>query len=344
MAFRGRGGLVGRGAECALLEDTVAAVRTGESRVLVVHGAPGVGKSALLDHAERSATGMRVLRAAGVESEMELAFATLHQLCAPLLDRLENLPALQRDALGTVFGMRAGTPPERFLVGLAVLSLLSDASEDSPVLCVVDDTQWMDRASAQVLGFVARRLLAESVALVFGTRVRERDLLGLPELEVTGLRNADAHALLDSATPTGLDRHIRDRIVAEARGNPLALLELPRELTATQLAGGLGLLHADALPGRIEQSFLTRIEGLSGRSRLLLLVAAAEPVGDPTLVRRAAERLGVTPAQALDAETDGLLSFDVRVVFRHPLVRSAVYRSARQEDRRTVHLALAEVT
>ncbi|MEU4767667.1 AAA family ATPase [Actinosynnema sp. NPDC023794] len=344
MAFRGHVGLVGRESECALLDQTVAAVRTGESRVLVVHGAPGVGKSALLEHVESSATGMRALRAAGVESEMELAFATLHQLCAPLLDRLKNLPALQRDALETVFGMRAGTPPERFLVGLAVLSLLSDASEESPVLCLVDDTQWMDRASAQVLGFVARRLLAESVALVLATRVRGQDLLGLPELEVTGLRNADAHALLNSATPTGLDQHIRDRIVAEARGNPLALLELPRALTVTQLAGGLGLLHADALPSRIEQSFLARIEGLSGQSRLLLLVAAAEPVGDPTLVRRAAERLGVTPATALDAGTDGLLSFDVRVVFRHPLVRSAVYRSANEEDRRAVHLALAEVT
>jgi DNA-binding CsgD family transcriptional regulator len=337
-------GLVGRAAECAVLDQTIAAVRTGESRVLVVHGAPGVGKSALLEHLESAATGTRVLRAAGVESEMELAFATLHQLCVPLLDSLKDLPAPQRDALETVFGMRAGAPPERFLVGLAVLSLLSDDSEERPVLCVVDDAQWMDRASAQVLSFVARRLLAESVALVFAARQLPQDLLGLPELEVTGLRKADAHALLSSASHAPLDQHIRDRIVAETRGNPLALLELPRELTVTQMAGGFGMPHADTLPGRIEQSFLTRIEGLAAQSRLLLLIAAAEPVGDPTLVWGAAERLGITPATAIDDETDGLLSFEVRVIFRHPLVRSAVYRTAGEEERRAVHLALAEVT
>jgi DNA-binding CsgD family transcriptional regulator len=344
LAFRGHVGLVGRRSECAVLDQMIAAVRTGESRVLVVHGAPGAGKTALLEYLESSATAMRILRAVGVESEMELAFATLHQLCVPLLDRLQDLPAPQREALETVFGMRAGTPPERFLVGLAVLSLLSDASEGSPVLCVVDNAQWMDRASAQVLGFVARRLLAESVALVFAARGRTQDLLGLPELEVTGLGEADAHALLNSATHAGLDQHIRDRIVAEARGNPLALLELPRELTVTQLAGGYGLPHTGTLPNRIEKSFLTRIEELPEQSRLLLLVAAAEPVGDPTLVWRAAERLGVTPATALTDEVDRLLSFDVRVIFRHPLVRSAVYRTATQEARRAVHLALAEVT
>ncbi|HET6711358.1 MAG TPA: ATP-binding protein, partial [Amycolatopsis sp.] len=236
--FRGRAGLVGRTSECAVLDRAIAAVRTGESRVLVVHGAPGIGKSALLAHLESSATGLRVLRAVGVESEMELAFATLHQLCVPLLDRLPGLPAPQQDALETVFGLRAGTPPERFLVGLAVLSLLSDASESGPVLCVVDDAQWMDQASAQVLGFVARRLLAESVALVFATRERGQDLLGLPELEVTGLGNADARALLAAASHAPVDHHVRDRVVAETRGNPLALLELSRELTATRVAGG----------------------------------------------------------------------------------------------------------
>src|SRR4051794_8073047 len=229
----------------------IAAVRTGESRALVVRGAPGVGKSALLEHLESSATGMRVLRAVGVESEMELAFATLHQLCVPLLDRLPGLPAPQRDALETVFGLRAGTPPERFLVGLAVLSLLSDASESGPVLCVVDDAQWMDQASAQVLGFVARRLLAESVALVLATRERGGDLLGLPELEVTGLGNADARTLLEAALHAPLDQHVRDRIVAETRGNPLALLELSHELTATRVAGGFGLPPAGTLPSRI---------------------------------------------------------------------------------------------
>jgi DNA-binding CsgD family transcriptional regulator len=343
MVFHGHVGLVGRVSERAVLDQVIAAVRTGESRVLVVHGTPGVGKSALLQYLESSATGMRVLDAAGAESEMELAFATLHQLCVPLLDRLTDLPAPQRDALETVFGMRAGTPPARFLVGLAVLSLLSDASDRSPVLCVVDNAQWMDQASAQVLGFVARRLLAESVALVFATRQPAQDLLGLPELEVTGLGTADAHALLNSVTHAGLDQRVRDRIVAEARGNPLALLELPRELTATQLAGGFGLLH-NRVDHKIQQSFLTRIEELPQQSRLLLLVAAAEPVGDPTLVWRAAERLGVASTTALDDHTDGLVSFDVRVVFRHPLVRSAVYRAATEKDRRAVHLALAEVT
>lgn len=344
MAFREQVRLVGRGSECVALDRMTAAVRAGESRVLVVHGAPGAGKSALLGYLESSATDMRVLRAVGVESEMELAFATLHQLCVPLLDRVEELPAPQREALETVFGIRAGTPPERFLVALAMLSLLSEVSETGPVLCVIDDAQWMDQASAQVLGFVARRLLAESVALVFGARGRIRDLLGLPELEVVGLGKADAHTLLEAATHTRLDQHIRDRIVAEAGGNPLALLELPRDRSVTELAGAFGLPRLDTLPTRIEQSFLTRIEKLAEPSRLLLLIAAAEPVGDPALVWRAAEQLGVTSAAALDDETEGLLSFDIRVTFRHPLVRSAVYRAAGEEDRRAVHLALAEVT
>ncbi|MEU7855101.1 AAA family ATPase [Nonomuraea sp. NPDC049141] len=336
--------LLGRRIECALLDRMISAVRTGESRALVVRGPPGVGKSALLDYVKDSADGLRVLRAVGIESEMELPFATLHQLCVPLLDRLRNLPAPQRTALETVFGIRAGTAPDGFLIGLAVLGLLSDASEVRPLLCVVDDAQWMDRASAQALGFVARRLLAESVALVFGARERAQDLLGLPELEVTGLGDAAADTLLNSVTHVRLDRQIRDRIVAETEGNPLALLELPRGLTVTQLAGGFGLLHADTLPGRIEQSFLSRIEELPEQTRLLLLIAAAEPVGDPVLVWRAAGRLGVTPATALAGGTDGLLSFDVRVTFRHPLVRSAVYRSATEEERWAAHLALAEVT
>lgn len=344
MAVRKRAGLIGRGPECAALDQMIKAVRAGKSRVLLLHGEPGAGKSALLEHLESSATDLRVLRATGVESEMELAFATLHQFCVPLLDRMKDLPAPQCDALETVFGMRAGSPPERFLVGLAVLSLLSDASAGGPLLCLVDDAQWMDQASAQVLGFVARRLLAEPIAFVFAARDRPQDLFGLPELEVAGLSKADAMALLDSATHARLDHRIRDRILAEARGNPLALLELPRELTVTQVAGGFGLLHTDALPNRIEESFLTRIEELPAHSRLLLLVAAAEPVGDPTVVWRAAERLGVAPATAFDDEIDGLLSFDVRVIFRHPLVRSAVYRAAKEEDRRAAHLALAEVT
>jgi DNA-binding CsgD family transcriptional regulator len=337
-------GLLGRRSECAALDEMIATLRTGESRVLVVRGGPGVGKSALLGYAEGVATGIRVFRAVGVESEMELAFAALHQLCAPLLGRLTRLPGPQRAALETVFGLRAGDPPDRFLVGLAVLSLLSDVSEEGPLLCMVDDAQWLDRASAQVLGFVARQLLAESIAILFGTRQVGQELRGLPELEINGLREADAHTLLDSVTHAGLDRGIRARIVAETRGNPLALLELPRGLTATGLAGGLGLLNAETLPGRIEQSFLGRVERLPEQTRRLLLVAAAEPAGDPALVWRAAERLGVDPEAAFGGGTDGLLQVDDRVIFRHPLVRSALYGAAEPAARRAAHLALAEVT
>jgi DNA-binding CsgD family transcriptional regulator len=337
--------LLGRDAERARLDETLSAVRAGESRVLVLRGGPGIGKTALLGYARDAATGMRVLRAVGIESEMELAFAALHQLCMPLLDRLTGLAPARREALETVFRLRAGAAPDQFLVGLAVLDLLSDASEDGPLLCLVDDVHWLDRASAQILGFVARRLLAESVGLILSTRVPGPELRGLPELEVTGLRDAAAYDLLDASSPARLDRHIRDRIVAETHGNPLALLELARGRTPTQLAGGLGLLDADALPSRIEESFLHQIEELSPQARLLMLVAAAEPVGDPDLIRTAADRLGLTPALATAAhDAGGLLTFGERVTFRHPLVRSAVYRAADRADRRAAHLALAEVT
>jgi DNA-binding CsgD family transcriptional regulator len=338
------GALLGRESECATLDEMMRAVRAGQSRTLVLHGGPGVGKSALVEYAMRTASHARVLRAAGVESEMELAYAALHQLCGSLLDRLVNLPAPQREALETVFGVRNAAPPDRFLVGLAALSLLADASTERPLLCAVDDTQWLDRASAQVLGFVGRRLLAESVALIFSSRQPGGELLGLPELEVTGLRDADAHALLNSVTPTRLDQQIRDRIVAETRGNPLALLELPRGLTVTQMAGGLGLVRATTLPGQIEQSFLARIHALPQPTRQLLLVAAAEPTGDPGLVWRASQRLGISPETVFAEGTDGLLSIDQRVTFRHPLVRSAVYDAASEADRRAAHGALAHVT
>ena len=304
----------------------------------------GVGKSALLDYAVHSAAGLRVLLATGVESEMELAFAALHQLCAPLLDRLDGLPAPQRDALETVFGMKPGAPPDRFLVGLAVLGLLAEVSSAQPLLCVMDDAQWLDRASAQVLAFVARRLLAESVVFLFGTRQTGGELLGLPELEVGGLSAPDSHALLNRVMPAGLDQQIRDRIVAETHGNPLALLELHRGLTMTQMAGGLGLMQATALPGRIEESFVARIEELPESTRMLLLVASAEPLGDPDLVWRAAHQLGVMPDAALASGTDGLLSVDESITFRHPLVRSAVYGAATASDRRAAHQALATVT
>jgi DNA-binding CsgD family transcriptional regulator len=337
-------GLRGRSAECAALADTVAAVRWGESRTLVLRGDPGVGKTALLDYAAEAAPDLRVVRASGVESEMELPFAALHQLCGPLLDRLERLPPPQRDALRTVFGLSAGAAPDPFLVALATLSLLSDVADERPLLCLVDDAQWLDHASGRTLGFVARRLLAEPIGLVFAAREASEDLRGLTELHVQGLEDGDARELLGSVVRFLLDEAVRDRIVAETHGNPLALLELPRGLTATQLASGFGLLGAEALSGRIEQSYVDRLAQLPADARWLLLVAAAEPVGDPVLVWRAVERIGTGVSAAGAAAVDGLLTIGERVTFRHPLVRSAVYRSAPVEQRRQAHLALAEVT
>ena len=318
----------------------------GQSRVLVLRGEAGAGKSALLDYLMDQASGCRVARASGVESEMELAFAGLHQLCAPMLERLEHLPGPQREALGVAFGLSAGPAPDRFLVGLAVLGLLSEAAGERPLVCVVDDAQWLDRASAQTLSFVARRLLAESVALVFAVREPgdEHEMSGLPELVVAGLGDGDARALLDSVIHGRLDEPVRDRIVAETHGNPLALLELPRGLTSAQLAGGFGLLDAMPLASRIEQSFLRRLEALPVQTRRLLLVAAAEPVGDVMLLWRAAERLGLGADAAGPAQTAGLIELAVRVRFRHPLVRSAAYRAAAVPDRQEVHRALAEAT
>src|SRR3954452_15373073 len=343
--FRGPGGrLRGRAGECALLDDLVSAIRHGESRSLVLRGEAGIGKTALLDYLIASAPDATVVRAVGVQSDMELAFASLHQLCGPLLDRLEGLPAPQRQAMEIVFGLTAGDAPDRFLVGLAVLSLFSEVAEQRPLLCVVDDAQWLDHASALTLAFVARRLLAEPVAIVFAAREPGDELLHVSELQVNGVRNEDARALLSSAVRFKLDERVRDRIIAETRGNPLALLELPRGLTARQLASGFGLLGAQALTGRIEESFVRRLEALSDDARRLLLVAAAEPVGDPLLLWRAAERLGIRPAAAEEAEADELLVIREWVRFRHPLVRSAVYRTATGEQRRQVHLALAEAT
>jgi DNA-binding CsgD family transcriptional regulator len=321
----------------------VAAVREGASRALVLRGEAGVGKSALLEHAVAAASDMMVLRAGGVESEMELAFASLHQLCAPVLDRLDRLPYPQRDALCIVFGLTGGPAPDRFLVGLAVLGLLSEVAEERPLLCAVDDAQWLDRASARTLGFVARRVRAEPVGLLFGARELGDAWSGLDELEVGGLRPADARALLASVVRFTLDERVGDRIVAETRGNPLALLELPRGLSAAQLAGGFGLLDASSLPGRVEASYRTRLAELPAETARLLTVAAAESVGDPLVVWRAAARLGIDVGAAAAAETEDLLSIDERVVFRHPLVRSAVYRSAPAEERRAAHVALAEV-
>jgi predicted ATPase len=232
--------LFGRRDECEVLGGLLEQVRDGRSAVLVVRGEAGAGKTALLDYAVQQAADLQVARAVGVESEMELAFAALHQLCGPMLDRLDRLPGPQRAALGTAFGLEAGPPPDRFLVGLAVLSLLSEVAAERPLMCVVDDAQWLDQASAQALAFAARRLRAESVLVVFATREPAADFHGLPELVVGGLREADARALLEAVVRSPLDRRVLERIVAETRGNPLALLELPRELSPTQLAGGFG--------------------------------------------------------------------------------------------------------
>src|SRR3954447_20029890 len=338
--------VLGRRSECQTLDRYLEAVRGGESRALVVRGEPGVGQTALLQYAIDAASGMRVVRAVGVESEMELAFAGLQQLCAPMLDRLERLPGPQRDALATAFGLRTGDTPDRFFVGLAALGLLSEVADDQPLLCVVDDAQWLDGASAQALGLIARRLVAESVALVLAARVGgdQRELEGVPELVVDGLRDGDARALLDSVIRGPLDDRVRDRIVAETRGNPLALLELPRGLTPAELAGGFGLPHAPPLPGRIEDSFRRRLAPLPAPTPELLLVAAAEQAGDPVLVWRAADGLDIELGEATPAVAAGLLEFGARVRFRHPLVRSAVYRAAAPEDLRRVHEALAEAT
>ena len=297
----------GRADECAVLDDLVSAIGRAESRSLVIRGEAGIGKTALLEYLIESASGLTVVRALGVESEMEIAYASLHQLCAPLLDRLPTLPAPQRKAMEIVFGLSAGATPDRFLFALAALSLLSETANERPLLCVVDDAQWLDHSSALTLAFVARRLQADPVGIVFAAREPGEELAHLPELEVRGLVDGDARALLRSAVPLKLDERVRDRIVMETRGNPLALLELPRGLTATQLAGGFGLLDAKGLPGRIEESFVRRLGALDHDARRLLLLAAAEPLGDPQLFWRAAERLGITTS-SIDAETDGMLA------------------------------------
>ena len=322
----------------------IEAVRAGDSRVLVVRGEPGVGKTVLLDHLATHAPGCQVARAAGVQSEMELAFAGLHQLCAPMLKQLARLPAPQRDALETAFGLSAGPAPDRFLVGLAVLSLLSEVAGERPLICLVDDQQWLDRASAQALVFVARRLAADPVGLVFAARDQGDELAAFPDLAVEGLAEGDARALLDSVLAGPLDARVRDQIVAETRGNPLALLELPRGLTPAELAGGFGLPAARPLSGRIEESFRRQIEALPDQVRRLLQLAAADSSGDPLLVWRAAGQLGID-VQAGAPEVDaGLVGFGAQVRFRHPLVRSAAYRSASSQERQEVHRALAAVT
>ena len=343
----GRGsGLRGRRSESKALDQLLVDARNDHSGVVLVRGEAGVGKTALLDYLAERADGFRVARAVGIESEMELAYAGLHQLAAPMLDGLTDLPAPQRDALSTAFGISAGEPPDRFLVGLAALSLVSEAAERKPLLCIVDDAQWLDRVSSQTLAFVARRLLAERIVLAFGVREPSGDLelAGLPELVVTGLGDSDSRALLDSVISGPVDQRVRDQIVAETRGNPLALLELPRGLSPAELAFGFGLTDTMPLAGRIEEGFLRRLEPLPAETKRVLLTAAAEPGGDDTLLWRAVGRLGIGHESAAAAEATGLIELGRRVRFRHPLVRSAAYRSASLSDRQDVHRALADVT
>ena len=329
-----------------MLDRLVADALAGRSRVTVLRGEAGVGKSALLGYLSGRVAGWHVARAVGVESEMELAYAGLHQLCAPMLDHLDRLPAPQRDALATVFGRSAGAAPDRFLVGLATLTLVAEVADQQPLACVVDDAQWLDRASAQILGFVARRLLAERIAVVCAARTGTGDdvLAGLPVLPIDPLGDSDARALLLANMPGPIDAAVCEQIITESHGNPLALLELPRTWDVAGLAGGFGLPSSHPLADRIEQSYVRRLQLLPADTRLLVLTAAAEPLGDPVLLHRAAGSLGIDLAAAAPAQDGGLLKLGGRVEFAHPLVRSAAYRLAAVDDRHRVHRALADAT
>jgi DNA-binding CsgD family transcriptional regulator len=338
------GQLLGREREREVLDRLLDGVRGGHGSVLVVHGDAGVGKTALLEYAVEAGRGFRIARTVGVEAEIELPFAAVQQLCSPLLELTGRLPRPQHDALGVAFGLTTGPAPDPFLVGLAVLGLLAEAAEERPLLALVDDAHWLDNASARALAFVARRLLAENIALVFAARQLDDALGGLPSLHVEPLRRRDARALLESVWPARLDERVLERIVAETRGNPLALLELPRGLSPTQLAGGFGVPATVPLSASIEEGYTRRLARLAQDARRLLLVAAADPVGDPALVWRAAERLGIPESAAHTVESEDWLVLSPRVVFRHPLVRSAVYGAAGLNERREVHRALAEAT
>jgi DNA-binding CsgD family transcriptional regulator len=339
-------GFLGRISEREVIDRLLANVRGGQSAVLVIRGEAGIGKTALLQYAARQASDFRVEHVTGVEAEIELPYAGIHQLSAPMLPRLDALPQPQQDGLRVALGLASGQVPERFLVGLAMLGLLSAVAEQRPLLCLVDDAQWLDAASGLILGFVARRLLAESVAIVVAVREpnARHDFDGLPNLLLRGLTNEDARTLLMRAVPGPLDDRVRDRIVAETRGNPLALLDLPRSVSAAGLAGGFGLLAVTDLPRHLEDHYLERADELPEPTQRLLLLAAAEPVGDATLVWRAAHRLGIQRSALGPAEDAQLVEIGARVRFRHPLVRSATYRAAVASERRVVHGALAEAT
>ncbi|GAA1899295.1 helix-turn-helix transcriptional regulator [Asanoa iriomotensis] len=342
-------GLYGRQDECAALDQLLDRVHAGGHAVLVLRGEAGEGKTALLDYVGDKAGDARIIRVTGVQSEMELAYAGLHQFCVSMLDGLDDLPAPQRDALGVAFGLQDGAAPERLLVGLAVLTLLSETAGGGPLVCLVDDVQWLDHASVQALAFVARRLGADPIALVFAQLEPSDDheLLGLPELAVAGLDDADARALLASAAPALLDERVRDRILAEARGNPLALLELPAELTSTELGAWFGPTRTRAMESRtarIEETYVRRLRALPPQTQQFLLLAAVESVGDPTVLWRAAFACRLDEDAAAPAEAAGLITLDTRVRFAHPLVRSAVHRAAERSELQQAHRVLAEVT
>jgi DNA-binding CsgD family transcriptional regulator len=341
--------LVGRDVECGAVDQLLRRARGGASGALVVRGEPGIGKSAILDYAVQSATGFLVIQVTGIESEMELAFAALQQVCAPLSKHLGQLPAPQAAALRVALGLSGSASPDRFLAGLGVLSLAAEAAGAQPVLCVIDDAQWIDQTSLQALAFAARRLAGEPVAMIFAARsgVDVPHLTGLPELALAGLPDRNARAVLSAVVPGRLDERVRDRIVAESAGNPLALLEFSREVTAAgDLAGGFGVSPwiVRPLADRVAGRFLARVVTLPAATRRLLLLAAAEPLGDPGLLKRAGDRLGMNIADLAPAEAEGLVRLGAQVTFRHPLVRSAIYRAAPVADRQAAHAALAEAT
>ncbi|KMO69758.1 LuxR family transcriptional regulator [Mycolicibacterium chubuense] len=336
--------LRGRTAECARLDELIAGLKPGACQVLVLRGEAGVGKTALLDYVVARTEKFRRIGVSGVESDMELAYAGLQQLCAPLLEHVDALPAPQCEALDVAFGRGAGDTPDRFLVGLAVLSLLAAAAEIRPLVAVVDDAQWLDQVSLQTLAFVARRLLAEPVALLFAVRDHPELLAGLPDLTVNGLSDDDARALLDSVMLARLDPRVRDRVIAETRGLPLAILEVPRSVSAAELSGGFWIAGKRSSPAAVEQTYVRRIRSLPDTTQRLLLLAAAEPVGDAALFLRAAGLMGIPISELAPAEADGLIEFGPRMRFHHPLIRSAAYRAGDLLHRRDVHRVLADAT
>ncbi len=339
-------GFLGRTRECRRLDGMLAQVRDGRSAVVVIGGDPGIGKTALLRYAARQAAGLRIAQVDGVQAEMELPFAAIQRLCAPMLAGLEGLAAPQRNALRVALGISSGDAPDRFLVAVAVLNLLAAAAEARPVLCLLDDAQWLDAASVQALGFVARRLLAEPVAMMFSLRepATTRALDGLPQLSLEGLDEPDARALLSIAVPGRLDDRVRDRIIAETAGNPLALVALSQRMSPAERAGGFAPPATGDLPNQLKQEYLRRVADLPDATQRLMLLAAADPLGDATLLWRAAGRLSIDPGALAHAAQAGLLEIDDRVRFHHPLVRSAVYQAASRDERRRVHDALAEVS